>query len=52
LLEKLGHEVIVANTHQVRLIYESDSKNDRVDARILARLARVEPRALAGSAPF
>jgi len=43
LLEELGHEVIVANTRQVRLIYESDSKNDRVDARTLARLARVDP---------
>src|SRR5205823_7857016 len=31
LLEKLGHQVIVANARKVRLIYESDYKSDKVD---------------------
>jgi transposase len=42
LLQSYGHEVIVANARQVRLIYESDRKNDKVDARTLARLARID----------
>jgi transposase len=42
LLESYGHEVIVANARQVRVIYESDRKNDKVDARTLARLARID----------
>jgi transposase len=32
LLESLGHEVIVANPRQVKLITESSRKSDRVDA--------------------
>ena len=43
LLEQCGHEVIVANSRKLRLIYENPSKNDRVDALYLARLARVDP---------
>jgi transposase len=43
LLEGCGHEVLVANSRKLRLIYENPSKNDRVDALYLARLARVEP---------
>ena len=42
LLEKLGHEVIVANAHRVKLISESNKKNDRRDAEFLARLARAD----------
>jgi transposase len=42
LLQKYGHDVIVANARQVRVIYESDHKNDKVDARTLARLARID----------
>jgi transposase len=42
LLERLGHKVIVANARKVRLIYESNRKNDRVDARMLAELGRVD----------
>jgi transposase len=42
LLQSFGHEVIVANARQVRVIYDSDRKNDKVDARTLARLARVD----------
>jgi transposase len=47
LLETLGHRVIVANARKVRLIYESDHKNDRVDARMLAKLGRVDVSLLA-----
>lgn len=43
LLEELGHEVIVANPRKVRLISESDGKNDKADAQLLARLAHAGP---------
>jgi transposase len=43
LLTELGHEVIVANARNLRMISQSDGKNDRADARMLARLARVGP---------
>lgn len=46
LLHSLGHEVIVANARQVKLITESSRKNDRLDAQTLARLARVDPQLL------
>lgn len=46
LLQSLGHEVIVANPRKVRSISASDSKNDRLDAEQLARLARVDHRLL------
>lgn len=46
LLESWNHEVIVANAHRVRLITESTRKDDRLDARKLARLARVDPELL------
>jgi transposase len=42
LLSELGHEVIVANARKVRLIGESRKKDDRLDARTLARLARID----------
>jgi transposase len=42
----LGHEVIVANPHKVKLITQSVRKNDRIDAEKLARLARVDPQLL------
>src|SRR5262249_18532146 len=41
LLTALGHDVLVANPRKVRLISENDSKRDRTDARLLARLAQV-----------
>jgi transposase len=44
--ENLGFEVIVANARQVQLISASSRKNDRVDAQMLARLARVDPELL------
>jgi len=46
LLAQLGHEVIVAHARNVRLIGESSRKDDRLDARMLARLARLDPRLL------
>ena len=42
-LTELGHEVIVAHARNVRLISESSRKDDRLDARTLARLARIDP---------
>jgi transposase len=42
-LTQLGHEVIVAHARNVRLIGESSRKDDRLDARTLARLARIDP---------
>ena len=45
-LSELGHEVIVAHGRNVRLIGESSRKDDRLDARILARLARLDPQLL------
>jgi transposase len=46
LLEHFGHDVIVANPRQVKLISKSSRKTDRVDAQTLARLARVDPQLL------
>src|SRR6202022_1144456 len=46
LLTQLGHEVIVAHARNVRLIGESTRKDDRLDARTLARLARIDPELL------
>jgi transposase len=46
LLNESGHEVIVANPRKVRSIYNSTRKNDRMDARKLARLARLDPELL------
>jgi transposase len=46
LLSELGHEVMVANARQVRLIGESRKKDDRLDAQTLARLARIDPKLL------
>jgi transposase len=46
LLKDWGHEVIVANSRKLRLIYENRRKNDRVDAMYLARLARLDPQLL------
>jgi transposase len=46
LLKQFGHEVIVANARQVKLISASSRKDDRLDAQTLARLARVDPNLL------
>lgn len=42
-LSQMGHEVIVAHARNVRLIGESSRKDDQLDARTLARLARIDP---------
>jgi transposase len=47
LLQALGHEVLVANPRKLRLIYQNDSKSDRVDAEYLARIGRLDPSLLA-----
>ena len=46
LLTALGHEVIVGHAQRVRLITKSRRKDDRQDARKLARLARIDPELL------
>src|ERR1700739_2649153 len=46
-LERLGHEVIVANARELKWITASDTKNDPADARKLALLARADVRLLA-----
>src|SRR5499427_3661246 len=46
LLSALGHEVMVAHARNVRLIGESQRKDDRLDAQTLARLALVDPHLL------
>lgn len=43
LLTRLGYAVLVANARQLRLIYASHRKSDRVDAEALARLGRLDP---------
>jgi transposase len=45
-LEECGHEVLVANPRQVRLIYSNRRKTDEIDAENLARLARLDPKLL------
>jgi transposase len=47
LASKAGHEVIVANPRELRKIHQSDRKNDRSDAQMLARMARFDPQLLA-----
>ena len=46
LLKELGHEVLVANARKLRAIYHNPRKDDRADAEILARLARLDPNLL------
>jgi transposase len=46
LLTELGHEVIVAHAQKVELITKSTRKDDRHDAKTLARLARIDPELL------
>src|SRR2546425_13026753 len=46
LLTELEHEVIVAHAQKVQLITKSNRKDDRHDARTLARLARIDPELL------
>src|ERR1700690_3604965 len=46
LLTELGQEVLVAHAQKVELITKSNRKDDRRDARTLARLARMDPERL------
>lgn len=48
LLEQLGHEVLVANARKLRMIYGNRRKQDKVDARMLARVARMDRQLLSG----
>src|SRR6201987_70723 len=45
-LTELGHAGIVAHAQKVELITKSNRKDDRHDARTLARLARIDPELL------
>jgi len=45
-LTQLRHEVIVAHAQKVELITKSTRKDDRHDAKTLARLARIDPELL------
>lgn len=48
LLEEHGFEVIVANARRLRMIFANENKTDRVDARMLARVARFDKNLLSG----
>lgn len=41
-----GHDVLVANSRQLRMIYGSHKKTDKADAEALARVARLDPELL------
>ena len=45
-LRKLGHDVLVANPRKASFIYNNNSKGDEVDAELLARVGRVDPKLL------
>ncbi len=47
LLKEHGHEVFVANARKLRMIYANRNKHDKVDARMLARVARMDRTLLA-----
>lgn len=40
---KAGHSVLVANPRKLRIIYDTQRKNDAEDAELLARVARLDP---------
>lgn len=42
LLSAMGHEVIVANSRELHMIFKSKKKRDRVDARTLAKVGRFD----------
>jgi transposase len=46
ILATLGHEVLVGNPRKLRVIWDSDEKNDDRDAEMLARIARFDPHLL------
>jgi transposase len=45
-LREMGHVVTIANPRKVRLIAESDDKDDQTDAELLARLGRADVKLL------
>ncbi len=45
-LEKLGCEVLVGNPRKLRVIWDSDDKTDKRDAKMLAQIARFDPKLL------
>jgi transposase len=47
LVEACGHCVLVGNARKLRMIYGNEMKNDKLDARTLARIARMDPHLLA-----
>ncbi len=47
LLKEGGHEVIVANSRRLAIIYKNKNKSDKTDAETLARVARADPELLA-----
>jgi transposase len=42
-LTELKHEVLVANARKLRAIYNNDRKSDLLDARMLAKIGRLDP---------
>lgn len=46
ILEDLGHRVLVGNPRKLRVIWDSDEKDDERDAEMLARIARFDPHLL------
>jgi transposase len=46
LLVKMGHQVVVTDPRRNRLISQSDHKNDKEDARVLARVGQAMPELL------
>jgi transposase len=46
LFEARGHRVLVANARKLRAISQSQTKSDREDAQMLARLGRADPKLL------
>src|SRR5947208_2651037 len=45
-LTSLGHDVVVANARRIALIHQNKRKNNRIDAELLARLARADKQLL------
>lgn len=45
-LSSCGHRVIVANARKIALIHQNKRKNNRIDAELLARLARADEKLL------
>lgn len=45
-LREMEHEVVVANAREIRWIFKTSKKSDRIDAEKLARLARLDPEML------